>query len=160
MLKRNRTVLRLLLFGMLYAAISIAAVLIANGESEKSITRLRERIATEAKGYIETPYQFGGTDPSGFDCSGFTRHVYSSVGLSLPRTSSAQFDSLKTTTAPQAGDLVFFRIDGPDVSHVGIYLGEDRFIHAPSEGKKITIANLNSNYWKTRFAGFKSPFTD
>ena len=98
------------------------------------------------------PYRFGGASPRGFDCSGLVYYSYNRAGYSVPRTSQLQYQqSLPVKLSHlQEGDLLFFRIEGK-VSHVGVYLGENRFIHAPSSGKRVSIASLDNPYWKDRF---------
>lgn len=105
-------------------------------------------------------YRRGGRNPdSGFDCSGFVRYVFlHSLGLRLPATSAAQFVSgMKVArNEMRSGDLVFFRTSGKQrISHVGIYLDDGRFIHAPSSGKVVRIDSLDETYWAKRFAGAK-----
>ena len=102
-------------------------------------------------------YCWGGSSPTtGFDCSGLTQYSFrQGAGVHLPRTAAAQY-AASTKIAPTAarrGDLVFFRTRGNNVSHVGIYLGGERFIHAPRTGKAITISKL-SGYWQKRLVGF------
>ena len=98
------------------------------------------------------PYRFGGASPRGFDCSGLVYYSYNRAGYSVPRTSQLQYrQSLPVKLSHlQEGDLLFFRIEGK-VSHVGVYLGENRFIHAPSSGKRVSIASLDNPYWRDRF---------
>jgi cell wall-associated NlpC family hydrolase len=106
-------------------------------------------------------YVRGGRElTTGFDCSGFVRYVFrQSLGFDLPSNSTSQFaighrvdrDGLRM------GDLVFFRIHGKRVSHVGIYLDNGLFIHAPSRGKRVRIDHLDASYWTKRFAGAKRP---
>lgn len=106
-------------------------------------------------------YRRGGSSPdTGFDCSGFVRYVFRhAIGAELPTTSAAQFasgDSIKRDQL-QRGDLVFFRTAGKRISHVGIYLEDGQFIHAPSSGKTVRVDRLDQSYWKQRFAGAKRP---
>lgn len=104
-----------------------------------------------------TPYKYGGTSASGFDCSGFTRYVYSKMGVQLPRISSAQFSKGVSVSKSdlRAGDLVFFNTLGTGkVSHVGIYLGDGKFAHA-SSSKGIRTDKLSSSYYKQRYVGAK-----
>jgi cell wall-associated NlpC family hydrolase len=104
-----------------------------------------------------TPYQPGGGTPDeGFDCSGFVKHVFEhTLGIALPRTSlemaSMGYHVEPTELAP--GDLVFFRTTSKNFSHVGIYLGESQFIHAPRVGSAIRIENLTVAYWRARYNG-------
>jgi cell wall-associated NlpC family hydrolase len=114
-----------------------------------------------ALGLLGVRYRFGGTTPeTGFDCSGFVRWVFRDVpaALELPRASydMARFAAPDVEPAALApGDLVFFRIRGNRVSHVGIYIGESKFIHAPSRGGKVRVDRLDDRYWKRRYAGAK-----
>ena len=114
-------------------------------------------LAIYAMSLAETPYQYGGTSPeSGFDCSGFVRHVFlKSLGLQLPRTSleiSRVGEPLQDEQL-RPGDLVFFNTQRQPFSHVGIYVGEYRFVHAPKSGKAIAIVNMRENYWRSRYDG-------
>ena len=120
----------------------------------------RERIVRTAERYVGIKYRYGGTTLFGFDCSGFVRFVYKKHGLDIPRSSDDQFNSGRKISFGDAmpGDLVFFRMNGSGVSHVGIYIGNNRFIHSPSSGKKITYADIESPYWKERYAGAATYF--
>jgi cell wall-associated NlpC family hydrolase len=103
------------------------------------------------------PYRNGGADPSGFDCSGFVWYVFSQHGILVPRTVPEQFRSGRAVSGqPQAGDLVFFRTTtGP--SHVGIALGGDAFVHAPSSTGVVRVERLSASYWSRRFLGARRP---
>ena len=102
-------------------------------------------------------YQRGGKSvTSGFDCSGLVAHVFKEAyGLLLPHNARAQSERGKVIAASQleAGDLVFFNTDKTPYSHVGIYLGDDRFIHAPKPGAVVRTENMKLAYWRTRFDG-------
>lgn len=103
------------------------------------------------------PYRNGGSDPSGFDCSGFVRWVFSQHGLTLPRDVREQWgagDAIDRHEV-QPGDLVFFETVARGASHVGIALGDDRFVHAPSAGGVVRIERYTSAYWSSRWVGAK-----
>ncbi|RDU67688.1 hydrolase [Helicobacter didelphidarum] len=116
----------------------------------------RYNLSKRAHEYLGVPYKWGGESSSGFDCSGLVRAVYKLNGMSLPRTSRDQFNtgSFVLKSNLQIGDLVFFTTNnGQAVNHVGIYIGNGKFIHAPGKGKKVVIANLDSSYWKKVYRG-------
>jgi hypothetical protein len=112
-------------------------------------------LVNTARSYIGTPYSYGGTTTSGFDCSGYTQYVFKQQGISIPRTTDQQYamgtpvakDDLKT------GDLVFFNTSGSGVSHDGIYIGSGKFIHS-SSSKGVMISSINDPaYWGSRYIG-------
>jgi cell wall-associated NlpC family hydrolase len=113
------------------------------------------RIVDVAMRFRGTPYRWGGTVPSGFDCSGFVRYVYSQVGVSLPHNAARQYEH--GTPVPrerlEPGDLVFF--DG--LRHNGIYIGEGRFIHSRQTGKRVGIGDLDEDWYRTRWVGARRP---
>jgi cell wall-associated NlpC family hydrolase len=103
------------------------------------------------------PYKNGGTDPNGFDCSGFTQYVFAKYGVSLPREVRDQF---KTGTAVdrgtlEPGDLIFFTTTEAGASHVGIAVGGDEFVHAPSTSGVVRVERFSSSYWAPRFIGVR-----
>ncbi|MCI0749657.1 MAG: C40 family peptidase [Nevskiales bacterium] len=106
-----------------------------------------------ALGQIGRPYRYGGEDGDGFDCSGLARHVYAEAGIVLPRTAAQQFHAGRRIPLEDAepGDLVFFRMDTG--LHVGIYVGENRAVHAPARGKDVRVTSIRTPYWVERFAG-------
>jgi len=114
-------------------------------------------ITSYAKSLIGTPYKYGGNSPKkGFDCSGFVVHVFrQSLGVKLPRTTRKIRYSGKSVQKNylRAGDLVFFNTSRRKFSHVGIYLGNNRFIHAPSSGGSVRIENMQASYWRTIYNG-------
>ncbi len=115
----------------------------------------RKSIVITAKKYMGVKYKNGGTTPSGFDCSGYVMYVYNKNGIRVPRAVQEQYKAGKTVPIRHArpGDLVFFTTGRNRYSHVGIYLGNLRFIHAPSTGKTVSIASMKNSYWKSRFIG-------
>jgi cell wall-associated NlpC family hydrolase len=113
-------------------------------------------VVSVAKKYLGSRYVYGGSSPRGFDCSGFAKYVYSKVGVSLPRTADGQAAkglAIKKVSDLKPGDLVFFETYAPGISHVGIYIGDGKFIHAsnPREGVKIT--SINSTTYAADFRG-------
>lgn len=123
---------------------------------------LQKNIVQTASRFIGTAYRWGGESAKqGFDCSGLTMTVYRLNGMDLPRNSGAQYRA--GTPIPrtdlQAGDLVFFATAGKGrVSHVGLYSGAGKFIHAPGQGKRIRISSLSSRYFNRRFIGARRYF--
>ncbi len=114
-----------------------------------------DELISNAMGFIGVAYRFGGTSPTGFDCSGFMQYVFrKAFAVNLPRTSAAQASvgSYVSRSELRPGDMVFFRTHGSRISHVGMYIGNDRFIHAPRTGKRIEITSLSSKYWNARYA--------
>jgi cell wall-associated NlpC family hydrolase len=114
-------------------------------------------IAGTALGFRGVPYRNGGADPSGFDCSGFVWYVFAQHGVMVPRTVTQQFEEGASVDPGQLapGDLVFFRVAGQSVSHVGMAIGGDEFVHAPSSRGEVRVERLGSTYWASRFAGAK-----
>ena len=109
-----------------------------------------QSVAELAFSQIGTPYRYGGADPSqGFDCSGLVFYTFSQLGHEVPRTSQEQFKAAKKIALSSAnhGDLVFFQ-DQAKLSHVGIYLGEGRFVHAPATGRSVSLADLADPYYQ------------
>ena len=111
-------------------------------------------VVNVAKSMLGVRYRYGGRHPkTGFDCSGLVYYSHRAVGKTLPRTSQGQFMASQPVSKNNLtkGDLVFFKIRRNKISHVGIYLGDGRFIHAPSSGKKVSIEDMTNPYWKKRF---------
>jgi cell wall-associated NlpC family hydrolase len=101
------------------------------------------------------PYLNGGSDPGGFDCSGFTQYVFAQFQLGLPRETREQFRVGEKVRRDEIspGDLVFFATTSSDVSHVGLAIGADEFVHAPSSTGVVRVERLSSTYWAPRFLG-------
>jgi cell wall-associated NlpC family hydrolase len=128
--------------------------------AERPVTRVlqsAQELAIYALGLIGVDYRYGGNSPEhGLDCSGLVRYVFQEVvGVSLPRT-AREMARLGGRVAPgdlKAGDLVFFNTRSSPFSHVGIYLGDDRFIHAPHRGGEVEIVAMSQRYWQQRYDG-------
>lgn len=110
-----------------------------------------QAIVDTALQFLGTPYRNGGADPDGFDCSGFVHYVFAQAGLAVPRTVEAQSHAGAEVGDLAPGDLVFFRTSGRGPTHVGIALGQDRFIHAPSSRGEVRIEPLARPYWAERY---------
>lgn len=106
------------------------------------------------------PYRYGGERPGeGFDCSGLVQYVYARQGVRLPRDTLAMAQQLPEVSAGQRqpGDLLFFDTEGKPFSHVGLYVGEDAFVHAPGSGRQVMRSSLAQPYWRTRLVGVRRP---
>lgn len=111
-----------------------------------------DALILEAKKHIGVPYVWGGSTPSGFDCSGYLNYVYNNQGVKIPRTVATIWDATTLVSALQKGDLVFFTTTAPGPTHAGIYIGDNKFIHAGSS-TGVTISDMNNTYWKPRYLG-------
>lgn len=108
-----------------------------------------------ALGLRGIPYRNGGSDPTGFDCSGFTQYVFAQYGIALPREVREQFRVGKAVKPDDlaAGDIIFFTTTDPGPSHVAIAIGGDEFVHAPSSTGVVRVEHLSSSYWSPRYIG-------
>ena len=113
-----------------------------------------EAIIATAKQYIGVPYVWGGSTPSGFDCSGYVKYVFGKHGITLPRTSRDQYNvgTWVSKSNLRPGDLVFYNTSGSGVSHLGIYIGNGQFIHA-SSSRGVMISEMSNSYWSARYYG-------
>ena len=125
--------------------------------SSSGVTSLGQSVVDFAMNYLGTPYVWGGTSPSGFDCSGFCQYVYKQMGYSINRTADAQMSNGVSVSKSelQPGDLVFFygTYNTYGASHVGIYIGEGNFIHASSAATGVKISSLNTTYYINHYYG-------
>lgn len=127
----------------------------AAGTPAPASAELRSSIATLALSMVGTRYRYGGAHPrEGFDCSGLVHYSYTSNGIAVPRTSRDQFGAASRISLAEAveGDLLFFQ-DQEKLSHVGIYLGDRRFVHAPSSGGTVSVANIDAPYYQRHLVG-------
>ncbi|MGE0115599.1 MAG: C40 family peptidase [Steroidobacteraceae bacterium] len=119
-------------------------------------TKVGDEIALRAISLVGKPYRYGGADLHGFDCSGLVYYIHQALGLAVPRTAADQQRAAisvdRTDLLP--GDLLFFKTTSSKyISHVGIYVGENRFVHAPQSGKLIELRTLDDEYYGSRLAG-------
>jgi cell wall-associated NlpC family hydrolase len=117
-----------------------------------------DRVATTALSYRGVRYRNGGNDPNeGFDCSGFVWYVFAREGIAVPRTVAEQYRAGASVAAEdaRAGDLVFFNTTGVSPSHVGIWIGGDEFVHAPSGSGEVRVERLGARYWSDRLVGIR-----
>lgn len=115
---------------------------------------VQSRAARVAAGMIGKPYRYGGRSPAGFDCSGLVYYSFYQAGMEVPRSTSAQVRASRSVAMAdlRLGDLLFFHQDGRKSGHVGIYLGDGQFVHAPSRGKQVRTDQLSDPYWQKHFA--------
>jgi cell wall-associated NlpC family hydrolase len=108
-----------------------------------------------AESRIGAPYRYGGAGPDAFDCSGLVAYAHRQAGIVVPRTAAQQFAAATPVERRdlRPGDLVFFRLSGREVSHVGIYAGADRFVHAPQSGGSVRFASLEDDVFRRGYAG-------
>lgn len=119
---------------------------------------LRYGIFSKASNYLGVKYRYGQASEKGFDCSGFVKFVFRNFGFDLPHSAYYLYKITRhvESTKAQCGDLVFFITRGKGVSHVGIYLGNNQFIHSPGKGRTVSIDSLGTNYYKRHLVGFGS----
>ena len=121
----------------------------------------RQEVVMTAMGLMGSPYRYGGNDPSGFDCSGLVNYVFrTAAGARLPRSSGHQAAASRRISRRELreGDLVFFNTLGRPNSHVGIYIGDGRFVNAPSSGGRVRIDTLDNPYFAKRFDSARTLF--
>jgi cell wall-associated NlpC family hydrolase len=127
------------------------------GQVRQSVTTKASELVVNAMGFLGAPYRRGGNSiETGFDCSGFVRAMYQqTVGLVLPRSADQQAAATQAIDKSELrpGDLVFFNTMRRAFSHVGIYIGDNKFIHSPKPGAEVRVEDMGLSYWRTRFTG-------
>lgn len=155
---RFRIALRLLASGLLalssagcFQSTTLPETPASSAEVPATSDPTRSRIIFTALQMVGVPYRFGGATPQGFDCSGLVQYAYRNAGISVPRTSREQLRVSSPVTLERAspGDLLFFQ--STDNSHVGIYLGDGRFVHAPATGYNVSISSFDEPYYRRNF---------
>ena len=138
----------------LVTASSGTAITPSNNAASVSISAKRQSVLNYAAQFLGVPYVYGGSTPSGFDCSGFTSYVFKNTVGSIPRVAQAQYDATTRVSRDDLlpGDLVFFGSSTSSISHVGIYVGSNQFIHAPNTGDVVKYSSLTGSY-ATRYQG-------
>jgi cell wall-associated NlpC family hydrolase len=138
-------------------ALLLTACATPSRSPEYGVGERMNEVALYAMSLADTPYRYGGNSvENGFDCSGFVQHVYlNTVGMRLPRTSAemSRVGMNLETAELRPGDLVFFNTRKKPFSHVGIYVGEERFVHSPSSGRSIMVTSMREDYWRSRYNG-------
>ena len=127
--------------------------------ARKAIKRtLGEQAAVVALRQVGVPYLYGGSTTNGFDCSGLVQYAYATAGKHISRTTGGQWQQLSPVDEQRirVGDLLFFNIEGK-ISHVGLYLGDRRFVHAPSSGRHVSVENLDSEFYRRAFVRAARP---
>lgn len=128
-------------------------------DSERSDPDVGAGAVQHALGMRGKPYRYGGNTPQGFDCSGLIQYSYARAGMKLPRSTEGLWGSSRSVSSSQIrpGDLLFFHQEGKRNSHVGLYIGDDRFVHSPSSGKRVSTASLSDPYWRRHFSAARRP---
>ncbi|MEA3195571.1 MAG: hypothetical protein QOD26_3904 [Betaproteobacteria bacterium] len=147
------------LIALLLPLLLSACVATTEGVAYSTDKGAADRAAASAAKMVGKPYKYGGVSPSGFDCSGLISYSYRQAGVSIPHNTSEQRRATQRVKLAelQRGDLVFFDQRGRKNSHVGIYLGERRFVHAPSSGKSVRNDSLDNPYWKKHLSEVRRP---
>lgn len=155
-----RASLSLLGFWGYFLVIALTAVGCGSTPTQKDavptvarVPGINHRLVSVADSLLGTPYRYGGASPGGgLDCSGLVYYTHLRVGLTIPRNTTGQLEKARPVELSRIrpGDLLFFRLSWRKVSHVGIYTGDNRFIHAASSGKGVSYANIENVYWKKR----------
>jgi len=140
----------------------VAVALLMQLAPAEAAEEVPAEVVLRALALVNAPYRYGGRTPAGFDCSGFVGYVFAeTTGLTLPRRSEEIRRLGESLTADQlaAGDLVFFNTLGRAFSHVGIYVGDGRFVHAPARRGRVRVERIDDPYWTSRFNGARRFFS-
>jgi cell wall-associated NlpC family hydrolase len=126
----------------------------ASAPREPARSDANDAAAGYALKMVGKPYRYGGATPAGFDCSGLVMFSYRQAGVAVPRSTDAQRETGHPIrrSSLRRGDLIFFDLEGKKNSHVGIYLGNGRFVHAPSSGKHVRTDSLDAPFWRKHFS--------
>lgn len=130
----------------------------AVANSRLDVGPLRNRLVDVTLAQVGVPYRYGGDSRSGFDCSGLVQYAHADIGIAVPRTTKEQWRQGRPVSRGQMmpGDLLFFELGWRKARHVGIYIGDGTFVHAPSSGKHVSQASVDGRYWQRHFAGARS----
>lgn len=136
------------------APLAAQLAILQKAQNAPASSSLVKTVLQRAFSLLGTPYRWGGSSPeSGFDCSGLVGYVFRTIGIDLPRVSRAMADEgtrVASRDALAEGDLVFFGRRG-HIDHVGIYIGQGNFLHAPRTGRDVTVSSLTSGYWSQKY---------
>ena len=144
---------------VLFAFSGCASAPVASTGSTRPATDRGDAAAALAAKMVGKPYKYGGSSPSGFDCSGLVSYSFKQAGVALPHNTAQQRTTSRLIKVAELrrGDLLFFDQEGKKHGHVGIYLGEGRFVHAPSSGKSVRADALSNPYWKKHLTEARRP---
>ena len=153
--KQRQIQIRFHLMALLLSMIAVAGCSFKSVDQDRASTRIANKAAEFAMQMRGSPYRYGGNTPRGFDCSGLVYYSYQRAGMKVSRSTRSQRRNSKPISRERMrrGDLLFFDQEGRSYSHVAIYLGGNRFIHAPSTGKRVRTASLSNPYWRKHFRG-------
>jgi murein DD-endopeptidase len=140
----------LLLIGILLPALAACASTPQSTPKSTLKPDVSAQAATHAAKMVGKPYRYGGSSPAGFDCSGLVQYSYRQAGIALPRSTDEQRSASRSVKIAdlRRGDLLFFNQEGKKYGHLGMYIGDGKFVHAPSSGKAVRSDRLDSPYWK------------
>jgi len=155
--KQNNRFYLVIFLSFTMAVSSCVRIPSADGNSieNQSSNTIRSLIVNQSYQKIGTPYRYGGSTASAFDCSGLTQYVYRAAGINIPRTTEHQLRESQTISYQQLlpGDLAFYKTSAKS-RHVGIYIGNNQMIHASTGSKQVRTTNITDRYWRQRFTKF------